>query len=151
MEALSAKGPAQKAVVRDVMTRSPVTFDVEGRLSDAVAMMEERHIRHMPVLRDGKLAGLLSDQDVHDALPSVLTLKDPEARKRALFITRISQVCNKQPTVLEPNTTVLDAIAAMRRARNGCCPVVERDTVVGILTSGDLINLLERMLSGKAP
>jgi acetoin utilization protein AcuB len=129
------------------MTRNPVTFEAEARLSDAVALMNERHIRHMPVLHEGKLVGVLSDRDVHDALPSVLTLKDPEARKRALFITRVSQVCSKQPTVLDPSTTVLDAIATMRRARFGCCPVVEGDKLVGILTSGDLINLLERLLA----
>lgn len=150
MQALSSKGPARTPVVRDVMTRNPLTFDSEARLSDAVALMDERHVRHMPVVHEGKLTGLLSDQDVHDALPSVLTLKDPEARKRALFITRISQVCNKDPTVLDPGTTVVEAITAMRRSRHGCCPVVEDGKVVGILTSGDLINLLELMLTGRA-
>ena len=145
MAATSSIGRA--TTVRDIMTANPVTFDHEARLSDAVAMMEQRHILHMPIVRGGKLVGLLSDRDVHDALPSVLTLKDPEARKRALYLTRVSQVCNAQPAVLGPGTTVLDAIATMRRSRHGCCPVVEGDRVVGIVTSGDLINLLERMLA----
>ncbi len=140
---------ADVPTARDIMTPSPATFDADARLSDAYALMQERNIRHLPVLRGGKLAGMLSESDIHDALPSILTLKDPEARKKALYLTRVSQVCVKEPPRVRPDSPVVEVIALMRKSRAGCVPVVDGDAVVGIVTSGDLIDLLDRMLSGR--
>ncbi|MCZ7681518.1 MAG: CBS domain-containing protein [Sandaracinaceae bacterium] len=128
------------------MTRSPVVAAPETHLSEAVALMESRGVRHLPIVRDGRLVGLLSERHVRDALPSILTLSEREARRRFLAAARVDQVAITAPVVIGPEDTVLEAIRRMRRLRAGSLPVVERDRLVGIVTSADLLNAFERML-----
>ncbi|MEK7705112.1 MAG: CBS domain-containing protein [Myxococcota bacterium] len=132
--------------VRDVMAKNPVTVDEQTHLSDVLDLMEQRHFKHLPVVQDGKLVGLITDRQLRDALPSVLTLSDPAARRRSLAVTRVGQVCVRDPRVVESSATVLHAIRIMREIRAGSLPVVDDGKLVGILTSGDLITLLETML-----
>jgi CBS domain-containing protein len=56
--------PTAETLVADIMTADPVTIDVEGSLSDALAIMTEGGFRHMPVLEAGKTVGLLSMRDI---------------------------------------------------------------------------------------
>ncbi len=58
----------------------------------------------------------------------------------------MDQVALTPPVVIGPEDTVLEAIRRMRRLRAGSLPVVERDRLVGIVTSADLLNAFERML-----
>lgn len=129
------------------MSASPITIDAGARLSDAVALMKARNINHLPVMRDGKLVGLLSERHVRDAMPSILMLSDPEARERSLYLTHVNQVCVKDPFTVSPDDPLGVAIAGMRRVRAGSLPVVAQGKLVGILTSGDLITLLEKLLT----
>lgn len=137
-------------LVRDVMIKAPVTIAPDARLSDAVELMKSRNIHHLPVMRGDQLVGLLSERHVRDAMPSILMLSDREARQRALYLTHVEQVCIKDPTTVAPDDTLLIAIAAMRRVRGGSLPVIDHGRLVGIVTSGDLITLLEKMLSERA-
>jgi acetoin utilization protein AcuB len=132
--------------VRDAMTPDPVTLPPTAHLADAVELMEARGVQHLPIVTGGALVGLLSERHVRDALPSVLTLRDPVARRRFLAATRIDQVWIPDPLTISPNESILAAIATMRAKKAGSLPVVEGGKLVGILTSGDLITLLERML-----
>ncbi len=135
--------------VRDIMTLDPVTTTEDARVSEAYGLMTTKRIQHLPVLREGQVVGVLSERHVRDAMPFILTLKDPEARKKTLAVTRVSDVMIKNPAVIAPTATVLDAITHMRKLRSGSLPVVEGGKLVGIVTSGDLVNLLERMLLGR--
>lgn len=141
-----ASGASGPVLISSLMSRSPVTIDEGARVSDAVALMEQRHVAHLPVTKAGKLVGLLSQTHIHDAMPSVLTLKDPEARKKALYLAHVSQVCQRAPRTVTPSTPVADAIDAMREARVGSVIVVEGDAVVGIVTNGDLLTFLQGLL-----
>jgi acetoin utilization protein AcuB len=136
-------------VVRDVMTTNPATIAPETRLSDAVELMHSHNIHHLPVVRDGLLVGMLSERHVRDATPSILMLSDPAARRRSLYLTHVDQVCIKDPVTVSPGDSLVVAIAAMRRVRAGSLPVLDQGRLVGILTSGDLITLLERLLTEK--
>ena len=134
-------------LVREVMTASPRTIAPDARLSEATALMEELAIQHLPVIDgEGKLVGLLSERHLRDAMPSILMLKDPEERRRSLKVTRVEQVCIKEPGAIDAGRPITEAIRQMRRLRAGSLPVLEHHKLVGILTSGDLITLLEKML-----
>jgi acetoin utilization protein AcuB len=130
----------------DVMTSNPVTLAPETPLSDALTLIDTRGIRHFPVVAAGRLAGLLSERHLRDAMPSILTVEDPEARRRFLRVTLVSQVAAKDPATERPDAQLTDVIDTMRRHRVGALPIVEASQVVGIITSGDLIALLDRVL-----
>jgi len=132
--------------VREAMTADPRTLTPGAHLADAVELMESRGIQHLPIVSNGMLVGLLSERHVRDALPSILTLRDPIARRKFLAATRIDQVWIANPLTIGPDETILDAIALMRSKKAGSLPVIEDGRLVGILTSGDLITMFERTL-----
>lgn len=133
--------------VRDVMTPDPVTLRGETNLSEVVDLMEQKGILHFPVLDgDGRLVSILSERHIRDALPSVLTLRNPEARRRALRATPVSEVSVPDPLTIEAEADLHSAIGRMRRHKAGCLPVLELGRLVGILTSGDLIAVLDALL-----
>ena len=134
--------------VGDVMTPNPVTLARDARLSEAWEIMDERHINHVPVMDGEQLVGILSERHVRDAMPSILTLSDKEARRKTLHLTRVEQVMLERPATVRKDATVLEAIRTMRRFRAGSLPVIDAGRVVGIVTSGDLISLLEKILKG---
>jgi acetoin utilization protein AcuB len=147
---IALKSAAGVPLVGDVMAKNPATIAPDARLSDAVELMKAKNIHHLPVMRGQELVGLLSERHVRDAMPSILLLKDREARNRSLYLTHVEQVCIKDPTTVAPGDSVLVAIAAMRRVRGGSVPVLDQGRLVGILTSGDLITLLEQLLAERS-
>jgi acetoin utilization protein AcuB len=136
----------RKLTARDVMTAAPLTVTLETKLSKVMELMDERHIQHFPVVEDERLVGMLSERDLHDAMPSVLTVEDPEARRRYLKVTQVAQVLPKERRAVSPDAPLAEVIRTMRAHRIGGIAVTEGARLVGILTSGDLITLLERIL-----
>lgn len=147
---LSSTRAARALKVRDLMTGELTTVSVDSHVSDALDLMEKHHIQHLPVVKEGKLAGLVTEKSIRDAMPSVLTLKDPVARRKSLNVARVSQILVERFPTAEPDASLLTAIQTMRQHRASSLPVVEKGALVGIVTAGDLITLLEALLSGAA-
>ncbi len=139
-----------RLTARDVMTAQPLTVTPETKLSKVTELMDERHVQHFPVVEGERLVGLLSESDLHDAMPSVLTVEDPEARRRYLRVTQVAQVVSKDPPTVRPEAPLAEAIRTMRARRLSGIAVTDGAHLVGILTSGDLITLLERILRSSA-
>jgi acetoin utilization protein AcuB len=136
----------RRLTARDIMTPAPLTVEPATKLSTAAELMHERGIQHFPVVSGGRLVGLLGERHLRDAMPSVLTVEDPEARRRYLSVTRVEQVAPKDVPVVRLEAPVTEIIALMRKHRLDGVPVVEDRQLAGIVTSGDLITLLERVL-----
>lgn len=133
--------------VREIMSTEVICLDVDKHVDAVYELMQQHHLSHIPIRKDNQLVGLMSERHVRDAMPSVLALSDPHARLRSLAAVRIPQVWIENPATVSPETSVVDAIAIMRKYKAGSLPVVENDKVIGMLTSGDLISLLERVLT----
>jgi acetoin utilization protein AcuB len=133
---------------RDVMTRSPLGVTPDTRLSRVTELMHQRGIQNFPVVDGERLVGMLTEKALHDAMPSMLTVADPAARERALALTQVAQVAEKGPHTVTPDSPMTRVIQVMRTYRLGALAVVEGGRLVGIITSGDLITLLERILQG---
>ena len=131
-------------LVRDIM-KAPVTFvDVGATLAAAYSLMQERRIRHLPVLRHEKLVGVVTDRDLRLAT-SALAARPfaPEAR--------IDKVMSAPVRTADPLDPVEEAARTMRQLKIGCLPVVSNDELVGIVTGVDLLDALLRLTGvGKA-
>lgn len=137
----------QALTVEDCMTRDPVVVEEGASLAEAVELMERFGVRSLPVVSEnGTLAGMLADRRLNDALPSSLGGSAFLDRQRALAGTRVIDVAQRSPAVIAPDAPILRAIACMRRMGTGSLPVVADGRLVGILSAGDLIYLLERVL-----
>jgi acetoin utilization protein AcuB len=140
-----------RMIVADVMTPNPVTVGGDEALSTVVAHMERRGIQHFPVVEGSTVVAMLSERNLRDAMPSVLTVGDPEERRRFLRVSQVKLVAEPDPPCIAPSQPLTAAIAEMRARRAGALAVVEAGKLVGILSAGDLISLLERVLKDAKP
>jgi acetoin utilization protein AcuB len=134
------------------MTRDPVTVGPDDTLSHALRLTRERRIRHLPVVGgDGTLAGILSDRDIRLAMPSPLTVADPE-RVDFLERTHVSEVMTREVVTCSGADPIEDAAKLLYRHRIGALPVTDAGgTLQGILSESDLLYAMVQILGGTEP
>jgi acetoin utilization protein AcuB len=142
-------------LVRDVMTKAPVTIDPGAPLGTAVAVMRERALRHLPVVDDaGQLIGVVTDRDLRGAVFGPAFAEHlsaaARARLRSLATTfeniRVRDVMTWGPLTITPDVPVAQAAAIMLTAEVGCLAVVEGARLVGIVTERDALKALAATL-----
>ncbi len=138
-------------LVRHVMSRPPITAEPTTLLLDAALALRTAAIRHLPVVQNGLLVGLLTDRDIQRCAPSRLIPISEEGYNQVFEGTTVERVMTREPLSVAPDMPLSAAIALMQQSRFGCLPVVQDATVVGILTRSDLVDALNRILSGQDP
>ena len=134
--------------VRDYMTKHPVMVAPSASLVDAQSIMADAHVRHLPVTEEGKrLAGLVTWQTLRIS-PSDLSSLNVWEITRYLSDVRVKDVMIKRKDVITivPDTTIEEAAYRMVQNKIGCLPVTEEGIVVGIITDGDMLIQLTRLL-----
>jgi acetoin utilization protein AcuB len=131
------------------MTSAPLTVEPNTQLLDAALALRSNSIRHLPVVEDGKLVGLLSDRDIQRSAPSRLIPITEEGYNAVFERNAVNRVMTRDPVVISPDAVLADAIVLMQQSRCGSLPVVEHGELVGILTRGDLLEALHCILTGK--
>jgi acetoin utilization protein AcuB len=134
-------------LVKDSMTREVVALPPQSTAGEALALCRERRIRHLPVLEDDRLVGIVSDRDLRSATPA---LGDP-ARAEALGMILIHEVMAREVVTAHPDDPIEEAANAMRERKIGCLPVVEDDALVGIVTSSDVMEALVYLMGAHEP
>lgn len=124
--------------IADLMTRDVVTLSPDQMLSDVVDLMRRRKIRHLPVMEDSKVVGIVTDRDVKRALPSVFSGNQDEY-EQVLNSTRVEQVMTRDPFTVAPADPIKDVVKVMVDRKFGAIPVVDRGKLVGIVTDIDLL------------
>ena len=119
-------------MVREVMTRELVTIDPETSCDKARRLMEDHRIRHLPVVEEGRLVGMVSDRDVRSASvhPAAVAAK----------------IMTAWPVTVTPETRVEHAARLMLDGRFGSLPVVAGATLAGIITYTDLLRAFMRLI-----
>ncbi len=134
-------------LVEDSMTREVVTASPRTTAGEAIGLCRERRIRHLPIVEDGRLVGIVSDRDLRSAIPAI---GDP-ARTAALEEVRISDVMTRDVVTARPADPVEAAANAMRERKIGCLPVVKGGELVGIITSSDVMEALVYLVGAHEP
>ena len=134
-------------LVKDSMTCEVVALPPQSTAGEALALCRERRIRHLPVLEDDRLVGIVSDRDLRSATPA---LGDP-ARAEALGRILVHEVMAREVATAHPDDPIEEAANAMRERKIGCLPVVEDDPLVGIVTSSDVMEALVYLMGAHEP
>jgi len=134
-------------LVQDSMSREVVTLTPETTAAEALKLCRERGIRHLPVMQDDRLVGMVSDRDLRSATPA---LGDP-ARAAALEEIVVSGVMSREVATAHPEDPIEMAANAMRERGIGSLPVVEDGRLVGIITSSDVMEALVRLVGAHEP
>ena len=131
------------AKVQDYMSTPLVAVETTTPIRVAQQLMEGQHIRHLPVVKDFKLVGLLSSGDIRRAAPSIIsTLSMWEAASSWEEIT-VERVMSNHVVYVRPDTFVTQAIQLMMAYHFNSLPVVDNeDRPIGILTEEDVFRLV---------
>lgn len=140
-------------LVGEVMTTEVITVDTTASLQEAQALMEEHHVRRLPVVdEDGDLVGILSWGDVREATSvEAAKLANPYAPEADEEWLTVWEAMSRDPLVVTPDTGLADAVELMLEHKIGGLPVVvaakgaERRKLAGIVTETDIFRLVLRI------
>jgi len=119
------------------MTRDVVTVPSTATVADALDTLNAHTIRHLPVVDDGKVVGILSDRDLRKAM----TGRPDE--------TIVADVLTEDPVTVSPHDPVDTAARLLVEHDVGCVPVVEHGELVGIVTASDLLQSYVELMAGR--
>lgn len=134
-------GTVREHMVTDVETLAP------DDSMEAAVILERRHkIRHIPIVDDGVLVGILTDRDLRRAMPSPLTGTDQQTYELVAQTTPVRQIMTRSPTTISPEAPLSDAVRTLCDNKFSALPVIEAGKLVGIITETDLLRLFLKIL-----
>lgn len=122
------------------MSGALVTIQHDVTAAAAWAVMQERQVRHLPVL-DGhrRLIGMLTDHDFRRVVLERCDEEGPEQLRARFAELRVDEIMTWATVTVTPDRDLRDAARMMRNYEVGGLPVVDADRVVGMLTATDII------------
>lgn len=140
-------------LVRDRMTRDPVTIRPDTSFQEALKLMRDYTFRRLPIVDpNGKLVGIVSERDLLYASPSPASTLNVWEMNYLLVRLLIGEIMTKDVITTTPETPVEDAARIMVENKIGGLPVVDTDnTVIGIITETDIFTAFVDMFGGGRP
>lgn len=127
-------------LVRNKMTSNVITASPETTLADALKLTRGNRIRHLPVVENNKLVGIVTDRDLRLAMPPIWASDTDHSQLRDALVTKqVEEVMVTEIITTSPTTPIEDAARKLYEHRIGCLPVMEDDALVGIITETDLL------------
>jgi acetoin utilization protein AcuB len=121
-----------------------VTVESTASLDDVVDIMRSKQIRHLPVVLDDELLGIVSDRDVRRALGTAAAM-DAQAQESGKFYmgpTEISEVMTKVLRTISPSATIEATAEELLRHKVHCLLVVDDRQLLGLITDTDLLRII---------
>ena len=129
------------------MSRELVTLDEDDTLAHAQRCMARGRIRHLPVVREGRLVGLITHRDLLMASFSSFADVDRREQRRVFVTVPVAEMMHQDLLTVGPETPIAEAARILLANKFGCLPVVgEGGELLGILTESDFVRLTVRLL-----
>jgi acetoin utilization protein AcuB len=135
--------------VGERMSRPVISVTPETPINEALAMFREEHIRRAPVMKDGKLVGIVSERDLLNASPSPVTTLSIWEMHYLISKVTINQVMSKKVITVDQDTPIEEAARIMADKKIGGVPVVSAGKVVGIITETDLFKTFLELMGAR--
>ena len=130
-------------LVQDWMKKDVITIDAHASVIDAVHLLKEKGIRRLPVMKNGKLVGIVTDRDLKDFTPSKATTLDIYELRYLLSKANVEEAMTPDPITVPPDLPIENVAAIMHDKRISGLPVVDKNgDLVGIITETDVFELL---------
>ena len=137
--------------VKNKMTANPFVISPEQTIPDAHEIMTQHGVKRLPVMKNGKLVGIISKDDILRASPSKATTFSMGEITYLLSKTKISQIMTKNPVVISLGALLEEAATLMRDHHVSILPVVDNDRLVGIITESDIFDSFIELLGFREP
>ena len=135
----------KEGLVREIMMGSPVTLKPEDTLDLANDVIALGRIRHIPVVDDGRLVGIISERDLIGAAASQIFGLKQKSKSALLKSVMIKEVMKKRVLTTAPDTPIKDVAHLMAEKKIGCVPVVSAGAIVGLVTTTDNLRYVESL------
>lgn len=125
--------------IKSVMTHAPRSIDQEELLTHAQKIMSEKSIRHLPVIGNGRVVGIISDRDISLAIAAHVNME-------GVTELRVEDVCTLNAYTVTPDTPLDEVVENMAERHIGSVLVVEHGSLAGIFTATDACHHLANCL-----
>lgn len=132
-----------KLTVGDWMTPNPITIEEDASVIEAIHLLKERNIRRLPVMKKGKLTGLVTEKMLFGYMPAKATTLDQWELHYLLSKTPVRAAMNPTPHTVHPETPLAEAAKLIHdRKLNGIIVVDAKGSLVGLLTTTNALEAL---------
>ncbi|UCF56995.1 MAG: CBS domain-containing protein [Deltaproteobacteria bacterium] len=129
--------------VQNWMTLEVISVDQDTSITKISQILKENNIRHLPVTSRGNLVGMITDEDVKEATPSMATTLTANELYHLLAETKAKDIMKSNPPTIKPDQTMEVAALKMLEHRVTGIPVVtQKGKLVGIISQGDVFKVL---------
>lgn len=125
--------------VRQIMSQRYACISPDDTMQQARTVMLSKKVRHLLVLENNRLVGLVSDRDIRDVFPS--TLESPE-QHREIIQTPVEKFMSRMVITIHPNDYIEEAAMLLYENNIGSLPVMEGEEIVGIITMKDILHAM---------
>ncbi|MGS3140136.1 CBS domain-containing protein [Aeromonas sanarellii] len=129
-------------LIKEIMTTRVATVSMDDRLSVIKEIFEQAHFRHLMVVEDEVLVGVISDRDLLRAISPYLDTDAEMNRDTETLNRRAHQIMSRHPITISPELSLQDAAGIMLQQHVSCLPVLENGALVGIVSWKDLLKVM---------
>lgn len=138
-------------LVQDVMQTRLYTVTPATTLPDALRLISQRGVRHLPVVDDEGLVGILSDRDLKRAMASSATSLERHELNYLLDRVRVGELMTKGVITIGRQSPIEEAACLMVQEKIGALPVTEEGRLIGLVTETDVLRLFVRAMGAGEP
>lgn len=135
--------------VGDRMSRPVISVSPDEPINDVVIMFKKEHIRRAPVMKDGKLVGIVSQGNLLNASPSSATTLSVWEMNYLISKVKVKNVMTKKVITVTKDTPIEEAARIMSDNKIGGLPVVDGEKVVGMITETDLFKVFLELMGAR--
>jgi len=131
--------------ITEIMSSPPITGTLDDFLSEVKEMLAVNNIKHLVIIEEGKLMGVLSERDLLLAISPYVNSNVYTTRDLATLNQRVGQILERHPLYLDNQSELEDAIDMFDKNHISCIPIVDADFVpVGVVTKSDIIRFYNK-------
>jgi len=132
----------KKEPISKIMTKDVISLTLGDSLFEAEKLFKRHHIRHIPVVKDERIIGMLSLTDLL-RISFVDSYSDVQSVDTAIYnMLSVSQIMANNPEKVSSDSTIKDVAALLVSKEFHALPVVDNERLVGIITTTDLLKYL---------
>ncbi len=135
--------------VGERMSRPVISVTPDASVNDVLAMFKKEHIRRAPVVKDGKLLGIVSQGDLLNATASSVTTLSVWELNYLISKVKVKNVMTKKVITVTKDTPIEEAARIMADKKIGGLPVVDGEKVVGMITETDLFKIFLELMGAR--
>jgi acetoin utilization protein AcuB len=138
-------------LVSDVMQAAVLTITPKTSLPEAIRLVQHRGVRHLPVVEDDRLVGIVSDRDLKRAMASSATSLERHELRYLLDTVTVDEIMTRAVITVGRMFPIEEAARIMVKEKVSALPVTEQGRLIGIVTETDVLELFVRGMGAGQP